>query len=58
VSVVAWCVTTFDAVLLVAFSAYLYSLRRLPTAERTEVPVFDRFGRRRKSRHPSEPRRK
>ncbi len=44
-TVLAWAVTTVVVALVAASVAYLFSLRSLPTAERTDVPIFDRMGR-------------
>ncbi len=41
-----WLATILVAVLLVSFVAYLVSPRRLPTARRSEIDVYDRLGHR------------
>ncbi len=43
-SIFAWTVTAVVVLLLLSFVGYLVSLRRLPTAERTDVRIYDRFG--------------
>jgi hypothetical protein len=40
----SWAVTAVVVALVVASVAYLVSLRSLPTAQRTDVPIFDRMG--------------
>jgi hypothetical protein len=40
----SWAVTAVVVALVAASAAYLFSLRSLPTAKRTDVPIFDRMG--------------
>ena len=39
-----WLITLLVVVLLIAFVAYLVSLRALPTTERPRTRTFDRYG--------------
>jgi hypothetical protein len=40
----SWAVTAIVVALVAASVAYLFSLRSLPTAQRTDVSIFDRMG--------------
>lgn len=57
-TVLSWAVSVLVVVLLVTFVGYLSSLRRLPTARRAEIRVFDRFGRLKDVTRLEQPRRK
>ena len=39
-----WLITLLVLALLIAFAAYLVSLRALPTTDRPRTPTFDRYG--------------
>ena len=54
----SWLVSVLVVGLLASFVAYLVSLRRLPTARRTDIRVFDRLGRVQDVKEADEPRRK
>jgi hypothetical protein len=45
VTVVSWAATALVLALLVAFVGYVVSLRKLPTAHRADLRIFDRYGR-------------
>ena len=44
-TVVSWAATVLVVALIVAFAGYVVSLRKLPTAHRTSLRIFDRYGR-------------
>jgi hypothetical protein len=57
-TILSWAISVLVVALLVTFVGYLVSLRRLPTARRAEVRVFDRFGRLKEVTRLEQPRRK
>ena len=57
-SAVSWAATVLVLALLVAFVGYVVSLRKLPTADRTDLRIFDRFGRVKDVADVEQPRRK
>ena len=57
-STFSWVATVLVVVLVVTFVGYLVSLRQLPTARRTDLRIFDRFGRQQDHRNVEQPRRK
>lgn len=56
--VVSWIASVLVVVLLAVFVGYLVSLRRLPTAQRIDLRIFDRCGRLQEISGVGQPRRK
>ena len=57
-NLVSWAATVLVVALVLAFVGYVISLRKLSTARRTDLQIFDRYGRVQDVADVEQPRRK